>query len=88
MSDSREWYVLITLLYCSCLSISSFLITFENSLLQFEHHSWNELPEIQREAALVMGYDKKMWDGDKSPPLEAVDWDGGFVCLRSKKTLV
>lgn len=42
---------------------------------EYDDYDWNELPDDVKEAAKVLGYDKKIWDGDGKPPTDDKDWD-------------
>eukprot|EP00545_Synedropsis_sp_CCMP1620_P006458 CAMPEP_0119012482 /NCGR_PEP_ID=MMETSP1176-20130426/6771_1 /TAXON_ID=265551 /ORGANISM="Synedropsis recta cf, Strain CCMP1620" /LENGTH=72 /DNA_ID=CAMNT_0006965447 /DNA_START=30 /DNA_END=248 /DNA_ORIENTATION=+ len=41
---------------------------------KYDDHDWKELPAEVQKAAVVLGYNKKMWDNDKSPPTDEQEW--------------
>lgn len=42
---------------------------------KYDDYDWKELPAEVQKAAETLGYNKKMWDKDKSPDSEDKDWD-------------
>eukprot|EP00574_Skeletonema_japonicum_P003105 CAMPEP_0201724906 /NCGR_PEP_ID=MMETSP0593-20130828/8478_1 /ASSEMBLY_ACC=CAM_ASM_000672 /TAXON_ID=267983 /ORGANISM="Skeletonema japonicum, Strain CCMP2506" /LENGTH=77 /DNA_ID=CAMNT_0048216211 /DNA_START=55 /DNA_END=288 /DNA_ORIENTATION=+ len=42
---------------------------------KYEDQDWKELPEEVKAAAKKLGYNKKMWDGDKEPDACDEYWD-------------
>jgi hypothetical protein len=41
----------------------------------YEDFDWDELPEDVKAAAVVLGYDKAVWDGDGKAPSDDKDWE-------------
>lgn len=43
---------------------------------KYSDHDWDELPEDAKEAAIVLGYTKKLWDKNRTPePIRDCGWE-------------
>ena len=43
-------------------------------MTKYEDEDWDELPAEVREAAAKLGYNKKLWDKDKTPEICDKSW--------------
>lgn len=41
---------------------------------KYDKYDWDELPQDVQEAAKVLGFNKKLWDNDKTPDECDEDW--------------
>eukprot|EP00573_Skeletonema_grethae_P000523 CAMPEP_0201689182 /NCGR_PEP_ID=MMETSP0578-20130828/2805_1 /ASSEMBLY_ACC=CAM_ASM_000663 /TAXON_ID=267565 /ORGANISM="Skeletonema grethea, Strain CCMP 1804" /LENGTH=77 /DNA_ID=CAMNT_0048173735 /DNA_START=54 /DNA_END=287 /DNA_ORIENTATION=- len=44
-------------------------------MAKYDDKDWKDLPEEAKEAAKKLGYNKKMWNGDKEPDACDEYWD-------------
>eukprot|EP00540_Astrosyne_radiata_P012238 CAMPEP_0116843310 /NCGR_PEP_ID=MMETSP0418-20121206/12016_1 /TAXON_ID=1158023 /ORGANISM="Astrosyne radiata, Strain 13vi08-1A" /LENGTH=67 /DNA_ID=CAMNT_0004474047 /DNA_START=143 /DNA_END=346 /DNA_ORIENTATION=+ len=42
---------------------------------KYDDYDWEDLPEDAKKAAQTLGYNQKMWDGNKSAESENKDWE-------------